>query len=150
LPHEAWLMFGVCLVCFFFLLVGWRTRLFHVVSLVLSASLHNRVLFAENWGGVALGALMAWTAFLPLGRRFSADALLASLRKNAGEQPEDMTAERLGQTSAPDTRPVVSLAVLGLLLQLAVIYWFNFVHKSGPTWKDGTAVHYVLWQERIV
>ena len=40
--------------------------------------------------------------------------------------------------------------MLGLLLQIAMIYWFNFVHKSGPTWKDGIAVYYVLHQERIV
>jgi len=150
LHHEAVLMFAVCLFCFFCLLVGWRTRLFHILSFVLTTSLHNRILFAENWGGVALGALMAWTAFLPLGRRFSVDAVLASLRKNAGEMPEDLTAARPSETSPPDNRPMVSLAVLGVFLQLAVIYWFNFVHKSGPTWKQGDAVHYVLWQERIV
>jgi predicted DCC family thiol-disulfide oxidoreductase YuxK len=150
LGHEAWLMFAICFFCFFCLMIGWRTRLFHVLSFVLVVSLHNRVLFAENWGGVALGALMAWTAFLPLGRRFSVDAVLGTLRRNPSETPEDMTAERLAVTSAPDARLVVSLAVLGVLLQLGVIYWFNFVHKSGPTWKHGTAVHYVLWQERIV
>src|SRR4029079_19464298 len=43
-----------------------------------------------------------------------------------------------------------SLAVFGLLLQIAIIYWFNFVHKSGQTWKDGTDVYYVLHQERII
>jgi predicted DCC family thiol-disulfide oxidoreductase YuxK len=42
------------------------------------------------------------------------------------------------------------LAVLGLLLQIALVYGFNYVHKSGPTWQTGTAVYYVLHQERIV
>ena len=51
---------------------------------------------------------------------------------------------------APDNTPARSLAVLGLLLQIAIIYWFNYVHKSGVTWKDGTAVYYVLHQERII
>jgi predicted DCC family thiol-disulfide oxidoreductase YuxK len=150
LPHEAVFVFALCFVSFFLLMVGWRTRTFHLVSFALTSSLHNRILFAENWGGVALGAMMVWTAFLPLGRRFSVDAVLASLRAHPDETPADLTPTRLATQAAPDDRPAVSLAVLGILLQLGVIYWFNFVHKSGPTWRNGSAVHYVLWQERIV
>ncbi|HEX4447904.1 MAG TPA: DCC1-like thiol-disulfide oxidoreductase family protein [Polyangiaceae bacterium] len=146
-PEEAAVGFALAFVCFFCLLVGWRTRLFHVLSFAMSTSLHNRILFAENWGAVALGALMLWTAFLPLGRRYSVDALLASLRAGRDEGPADIAARRL---PPPDVRPATSLAVLAVLLQLAVIYYFNFEHKSGATWRDGTAVHYVLYQERIV
>jgi predicted DCC family thiol-disulfide oxidoreductase YuxK len=145
--EEAAVGFAIAFVCFFCLLVGWRTRLFHLLSFAMTTSLHNRILFAENWGAVALGALMLWTAFSPLGRRFSVDALLASLRAGKGEGPADIAARRLPPA---DERPAVSLAVLALLLQLAVIYFFNFEHKSGATWRDGTAVHYVLYQERIV
>jgi hypothetical protein len=29
------------------------------------------------------------------------------------------------------------------------IYTLNVVHKAGDTWHDGTAVHYVLWQNRV-
>ncbi len=100
----------------------------------MTTSLHNRVLVAENWGGVAMGVLMVWTVFLPLGRRFSVDALRASLRARPDETPADLAAG----VPPPDERPTTSLAALGLLLQIAVIYWFNFVHKSGPTWRDGT------------
>jgi predicted DCC family thiol-disulfide oxidoreductase YuxK len=93
---------------------------------------------------------MVWTAFLPLGRRFSVDAVRASMRAHRDETPDDLAPARLAEQAVPDNRPAVSLAVLGILLQLAAIYWFNFAHKSGVTWKTGTAVHYVLWQERIV
>ncbi len=144
---EAAVLLALCLVCFFFLLVGWRTRLFHVLSFAMTTSLHSRVIFAENASAVALAVLMFWTAFLPLGRRYSVDALLASLRAGKAEEPEDLAARHL---PPPDTRPAVSLAVLGFLLQLAAIYWFNYAHKSGTTWREGTAVHYVLHQERIV
>ncbi len=95
---------------------------------------------------MAIGVLMIWTAFLPLGRRFSVDAIRASLRARPGETPADLAAG----VPPPDERQTTSLAALGLLLQIAVIYWFNYLHKSGPTWHDGSAVHYVLWQERIV
>src|SRR5262249_12521052 len=146
LPEEAVLWFLVCFFVFFCFLIGYRTRLFHVLSFVMTTSLHNRMLFAENWGGVAIGALMAWTVWLPMGRRISVDAVLASLRARRNETPEDLAAG----LPAPDNTPARSLAVFGLLLQIAIIYWFNFVHKSGQTWKDGTAVYYVLHQERII
>jgi predicted DCC family thiol-disulfide oxidoreductase YuxK len=146
LPEESAIWFAVCFFCFFCFLIGWRTRLFHFLSFVMTTSLHNRMLFAENWGGVAIGALMIWTVFLPTGRRFSVDAVLASLRGRRDETPDDLKAG----LPAPDNTPARSLAVLGLLLQIAIIYWFNYVHKSGVTWKDGTAVYYVLHQERII
>lgn len=146
LPEESAIWFCIAFFCFFCFTVGYRTKLFHLLSFAMTTSLHNRILFAENWGGVAIGALMVWTAFLPLGRRCSVDALRASLRARPDETPEELAAG----VPPPDERQTTSLAALGLLLQIAVIYWFNFLHKTGPTWREGTAVHYVLWQERIV
>jgi predicted DCC family thiol-disulfide oxidoreductase YuxK len=147
LPEEVGLLFVITLFCFVCFLVGWRTRLFHLLSLALAASLHNRILIAENGGTVALGILMFWTAFLPLGRRYSVDALLRSLRASPSERPADIAA---GKLPPPDTRPAVTLAALAVILQLIAVYWFNYVHKSGGTWHSGTAVYYVLLQERIV
>ncbi len=146
LPEESAVWFGIAFVCFFCFTIGYRTKLFHLLSFVMMTSLHNRIAFAENWGSVAMAVLIIWTAFLPLGRRFSVDAIRASLRARPDETPEQLAAG----VPPPDARQTTSLAALGLLLQIAIIYWFNFVHKTGPTWRDGTAVHYVLWQERIV
>jgi predicted DCC family thiol-disulfide oxidoreductase YuxK len=146
-PEEAAALFALSFFCFACFAVGWHTRIFHLLSFAMMTSLHERNLIAENGGTVALATVMIWTAFLPLGRRFSVDALLVSLRQRPEEQPADLAAETL---SPPDRRPAVSLAVLAILLQLALVYWFNFVHKSGATWRTGTAIHYVLHQERIV
>ncbi|HMF44893.1 MAG TPA: hypothetical protein VKQ32_29675, partial [Polyangia bacterium] len=115
LPEEAVLWFLVCFICFFFFLIGWRTRVFHVLSFICTTSLHNRMLFAENWGGVAIGALMVWTMFMPTGRRFSVDAVLASMRARRHETPEDLAA---GIPPADNTR-FRSFAVLCLLLQIS-------------------------------
>ena len=104
LPEESSLLFWVCFFCFFCFLIGYRTKLFHLLSFALTTSLHNRIIFAENWGGVAMGVLIVWTAFLPLGRRFSVDALLASLRARPHETTDDLAAG----VPPPDTRPVVS------------------------------------------
>src|SRR5262249_51470136 len=43
----------------------------------------------------------------------------------------------------------VRLAFLGIVVNFAFIYFFNCVHKHGVTWRDGSAVHWVLWQNRI-
>jgi hypothetical protein len=134
-PHEAALGFLVCAVSYLALLFGFWTPLAHVASWLSVLSLHGRVLFIGNGGDVVLGELCLWTMFLPTGRRYSIDAL----RTRSG-----------GDAELADATPVVSLAVTALLLQLAFIYLLNALHKTGATWRDGTAVHYVLSQSRIV
>ncbi|HET6283525.1 MAG TPA: HTTM domain-containing protein, partial [Polyangia bacterium] len=131
---EAVIGFVLCGLVYLGLLVGWRTRLMQFLSLLAVLSLHGRSTFIENGGDWMLAELSVWTAFLPLGRRFSVDAWLAGLRPDG----------------KPDNTPVVSLAMLGILIQLAVSYIFNALHKGGATWRDGTAVHYVLHQDRMV
>jgi hypothetical protein len=144
---EAAFLFGLCGLVFFCFLIGYRTRLFHALSLICIVSLHDRVIFLENGGDVVLNILCAWTLFLPMGARFSVDSLLASLRGRPEASAADL--ERR-EDLLPETRPVVSLAVLAILLQISVIYYFNVVHKSGVTWREGSAVHYALHQDRLV
>ncbi len=38
---------------------------------------------------------------------------------------------------------------LAIVLQIWAIYYFNVIHKRGPAWHDGTAVHYVLYNDRM-
>ncbi|HKY35688.1 MAG TPA: HTTM domain-containing protein [Polyangiaceae bacterium] len=140
------LMLGHLLVCVL-LLVGCRTKLMQILALVLTTSLNSRNILIENGGSVVLNILLVWSVFLPLGRRFSIDALRASLR-----QRRETDAEALNDRLDPprEVAPVVSLAVTALLLQWATIYFFNTIHKHGPPWRDGTAVYYFLQQDRLV
>jgi len=110
-------------------------------------SLHARVTFVQSGGDVVLGELCLWSAFLPLGRCCSIDALRRRLQMYRTQQPSEL-AER--ERYAPDLRPVVSLGVLAVLLQFSFIYAFNALHKDGLTWREGSVVHYVLHQDRIV
>jgi predicted DCC family thiol-disulfide oxidoreductase YuxK len=147
LPHEAALLFFVCGFCFVTLAVGFRTRLFQVLSLLATVSLHNRIIWIEGEGSVALGALCLWTLFLPLSRRFSVDAVVAGLRGRAHHSAADLDPAR---APAADTAPVQSLAVPGLLLQFAAMLIFWFANRSGPAWRDGSALHWLLHQARVV
>ncbi|HEX3905086.1 MAG TPA: HTTM domain-containing protein [Polyangia bacterium] len=133
LPSEAAVGFVLCAVAYLMLLFGNRTRAAHLASLIAVLSLHGRVLFVQNGGDVVLVELCVWTLFLPTGRRFSLD----SLRARRAIVP-------------PDDGPVVSLAALAVVVQLAVIYFFNALQKSGPTWRGGGAVHYTLYAEGVV
>jgi hypothetical protein len=147
---ELWALWAVILATYVCLLVGYRTKLAQVLSLVFVTSMNGRVLLIENGGYVVHNLLLLWTAFMPLGDRFSLDALLDSLRRR-----REASAAELADRGAMETpyrmTPFVSLVGLVLVLQLSAVYYFNVVHKTGPAWKvQYTAVHYVMYVDRMV
>jgi hypothetical protein len=146
-PLEVKFLLALHLLVCVLLLVGYRTKVMQLLALVLTTSLNSRNVLLENGGSVVLNILLVWSAFLPLGRRFSIDAFVASFRARA-ETTERALNER--QLPPRDTELVVTLAVTALILQWATIYFFNTLQKSGAPWRDGTAVHYFLQQDRLV
>ncbi len=114
------------------LLFGVFTRVAQVLALICVLSLQIRVDVTANGGDFVMCNLLVWTAFLPLGAAFSVDAWRA---KSAGK---------------PQQSPVVSWGVFVVFMQLAIIYFFNAIHKHGETWLDGSAVYWLAHQERIV
>ncbi|WP_437307497.1 hypothetical protein [Sorangium sp. So ce388] len=148
-PGELWVLWVVIFATYVCLLIGWKTKLMQVLSLVFVTSMNGRVLLIENGGYVVHNLLLLWTCFLPLGDRFSLDALLASLKRSRERTADDLN----DRTTIDDPlKPVSHVTVLGpvLLIQIAAIYFFNVVHKTGPAWKNGTAIHYVLYVDRMV
>jgi hypothetical protein len=146
-PGEAAIGFFLCGCAYLMLLVGNRTRLAHLASLLGVLSLHGRTLFVQNGGDVALVELCTWTLFLPMGARYSIDALRVRMRANPEARPDDLVCRG---AHPPEKTPVVSLAVLAIVAQLAVIYLFNALQKNGPTWRGGSAIHYMLHSEGLV
>jgi predicted DCC family thiol-disulfide oxidoreductase YuxK len=144
---EVGAAFALTAVVYVLYLVGWKTKVMQVAVLVLVTSLHSRNVMLENGGDVVSNIVALWTCFLPVGRRFSVDAMLASLRERHENGPDD-----LNDRTSPiaDTRPVVALAYAAAFVNLALIYYFNVVHKDGPVWQNATAVHYVFWADRLV
>lgn len=144
---EVLAAFGLTAVLYLLYLVGWKTRLMQVLTLVAVTSLHSRNIMLENGGDVVSNLLALWTCFLPLGRRFSLDALIASMRET-----NEHGADELNDRTSPfvDRRAIVSLAVPAIVLNLAFIYFFNTIHKDGAAWREATSVHYVLWADRLV
>jgi hypothetical protein len=146
-PAEVRVLFFVhCAVNLLFL-VGYRTRLTQFLALVLLCSINSRNIIIENGGFVMLTLLTLWSWVLPLGQRFSVDSWLTSWRSS----PE-RTLEDLNDRSRPrlPVSPVVSLAITAIILQWAINYFLNTVHKDGPTWRDGSAIYYFVQQSRLL
>ena len=144
--NEAQLGFVLCAVVYALFIVGYRTRWLQVLTLLARVSLNSRLAPLENGGDMVMDLLCLLTLPLPLGARFSLDALALRVERPA---VTDEAGAPL-RPAEPTTTPVVSIAVLALLLQFAAIYLFNASSKVGPAWHDGSAVYYALHQDKLV
>jgi hypothetical protein len=135
-PWAVALLFVVAGAFALALLVGYRTRLVTAVSWVLLLSLHARNPMLLNSGDSLLRMLLFWSFFLPLGARWSVDAV------RRADAPEDDTDPGIAGSIGP---AVATVAGLALLLQMLVMYLTNAVHKyEGDLWMSGEAVVYVM------
>ena len=113
------------------LLLGWRARLAAALCFVLQASLLNRNPLVAGEGDVLLCCLLLWSAFLPLGARWSVDSALAR--------------------EAPRDHAHLSWASAALLLQVLSAYFFTALRQSGAEWwPDGSALYYALQLDMLV
>ena len=147
-PGELRVLWAVMFVPLFCLLIGYRTRIAQILALVFVTGMNARLGLVENGGYTVNNLLVMWTCFLPLGDRFSVDALLASMRRRRETTADDLN-DRSDRLLPGMETPHVSALGAALFLQLAAIYYFNVIHKTGPSWHDGTAVHYVLYNDRM-
>ena len=138
-PAEVAVGFTAIALVYALYTIGWKTRLMQILVIVCFISIVNRNLLLQDGGSFVTTLLAIWTAFLPVGSRFSVDGWLKSR----------IFAERAPSNDDPQVNSApahVSIACFALFAQLAVIYAFNAANKSGVTWRSGTAVHYILWQ----
>ena len=141
--REAQLGFALCAVVYTLFVLGYRTRWIQWFALLARVSLNSRLAVLENGGDMVMDLLCLLTLPLPLGARFSLDAVAATPEPSA-------PATESGALRADPDAPVVSLAALALLLQFSAIYLFNASAKSGLAWRDGSAVYYALNQDKLV
>ncbi|MDY6764979.1 MAG: HTTM domain-containing protein, partial [Halobacteria archaeon] len=131
LSGDAWfqaLLFVIAGVLALSLLFGYRTRTVTVASWVLLVSLHARNPVLLNGGDSLLRRLLFWSVFLPLGEKWSVDAV----RKDSQKQQ------------------VTNLASAALLLQVVMIYTVNAIFKlRGGIWTNGEAILYVFSLDQL-
>lgn len=126
-----WALFSIAAFAAVAMLIGYRTRLMVVIVWLLVMSIQWRNYLVGYSADELLRLLLFWSMFLPLGACWSVDRL-------RGAVPEP-----------PSTR-VLSVATAGLFLQIAFVYWFTALLKSGPEWRvDGTALYYALSAKQL-
>jgi len=121
-----WLLFVVAAFFAVWLLFGYRTQLAATASWVLLVSLDARNPDILNSGDTLLRCMLLWSLFLPLGSVWSLDRLI--------KRP---------LTKLP--RRFVSVASVGLLMQLAMMYFFSAIAKLIPVWHtEFSGVYYAI------
>ncbi|MDA7980014.1 MAG: DCC1-like thiol-disulfide oxidoreductase family protein [Pirellulales bacterium] len=145
------LFFLGALVSYLLLLVGYRTRLASVLSWAFFVSISHRNPYVLIGADFVLASMLTWTMFLPLGKRFSVDALRRAMRSSvplvdrAGTSSSEWNAAPL---PAVEKAPA-SAAAFFVVLHFGLIYLFTGVWKTGITWwEEGTALYYVLHMEQ--
>lgn len=116
------------------LAVGFTTRPMTAAAWVAVVSVIRRTAPATNAGDLWLAALLFWSMFLPLGSRWSLDAL----RDRRGERPAGLGAPGHATTGH------VSPGSVALILQVLVVYLTAGLAKCNGTWLSGTAVQTAL------
>jgi predicted DCC family thiol-disulfide oxidoreductase YuxK len=136
--RDVTVVFLITMAVYLLFAAGYRTRLFQILSFVAVTSVHARNLLVELPSDAAIHVVMAWSLLLPLGERFSVDALLKSLRDRREKSPAELN-ERPAEKNT-----FASFAVLGMVLQLAGMHIGAAIRQSGPAWTEGTALYYAL------
>lgn len=114
------------------LLIGYRTRLFTLVSWVLLLSLHNRNTLILQGGDDLLRMMLFWGMFLPWGQAYSVDRIRS---------------DEEGVPAFPLT--FFTLGTLAYLLQITHVYTGSALLK-GPEWHSRLdALYYVYSLDQI-
>jgi hypothetical protein len=128
LPYQS-LLFILHGIISLFLIVGYRTKLFSVLSWIFIVSLQNRNPFIQQGGDDLLRLVLFWGIFMPWGNFYSLDS-----KRN----------------SNPAQKHFSSIPVGGYLLLIASVYFFSALYKTSPEWRtEGTAVYYALSLDQI-
>ena len=121
-----WAIFCLFIFNIFFavkFLLGKNTFWSNLIVFVFNISIQNRNWFILNSGDTLLRVFLFWGLFLPMGARWSVDAIKNKAREKVYLAPSGAYA----------------------VLQLCLMYWFTVSLKSHDIWvKDFTAVYYAL------
>lgn len=124
-------LFGLAIVAALGMLVGFRTRLMTIAVWVLIISIQARNPMVLSAADSLLRLLLFWSIFLPLGAWWSVDRY-----RRPPSQYRSMQ--------------VLSVATVGLFMQIAIMYWFTALLKTGDEWRrSGTALYYAFSAQHL-
>jgi vitamin K-dependent gamma-carboxylase-like protein len=128
-PFFVGLLFIVFALAALSLTAGYRTRVAGWLCWILLISLYRRNPIVNNSGDYYLPLLLLWGNFLPWAEAFSADS---------------------AHRSEPRENYYSALPGFCYLCQVAILYWFSAVLRTGVPWQiDGSALYDALHLEAM-
>ena len=129
-PTVTLALFGIHLLVGVALLLGYHTRIAAVLAFLFVVSLDHRVPMATSYADILFRNLLFWGMFLPLGRRFSLDAIRSE-----------------------ETPPATYTGLAGafVLIQMVAMYVANGSHKIPwrEDWLSGQSLYGILHYDSI-
>jgi len=135
---EVHLFFLFGIVFSFMLMIGYKTKLSQVMCAIIIISIHNRAIMLENAADFFMNCMLIWTVFLPLGISFSIDSLSNTLKNNKENSIDELNNRNFGVNKS---QTLYSFAYFCMIYQLATIYFFTGIDKTGYDWMNGSAVY---------
>lgn len=128
-PPAARLFLAGTAAAALLLTVGWHARLMAALLYLGNLSIHHRNLLTASGADVLLMCLSFYLMLTPCGAAYSLDARRQARRDGRG----------------PAEPLIVPWAQRLLQFQVALLYFMTALLKAGgTTWRDGTALYYVL------
>ena len=141
------LIFIIGILFSILLMIGYKTKLSHFITMITVISIHVFVTKVGNSGDMFLNCMLVWTLFLPLGRSMSIDSLIKSLKMNKENSLDDLN-DRARGNILPEK--IYSIAYFAMLFQISVIYFFTALDKHGYDWTQGKAFYKMLQLDGFV
>jgi predicted DCC family thiol-disulfide oxidoreductase YuxK len=127
------LLYVLAVACCIAFTVGWHSRLSSILTFLFVCGIHERNLLAFDGADNVIRVMLFWAMFMPLGARYSVDAVLRSAKGKETITHAPAFPMRIGQ------------------IQIGWVYLNSFMHKwgGGSQWHDGTALHYALGLDHL-
>ena len=94
-----------------------------------------------------MNCMLVWTAFLPLGSTFSIDSLSKTLKIHQENSVDDLNNRELEKNKSQIT---YSFAYFCMIYQIATIYFFSGIAKTGHDWINGWAIYNMFQLDTFV
>ena len=135
---EVHLFFLVGIIFSFMLMIGYKTKFSQIMCAIIIISIHNRAIMLENAADFFMNCMLVWTAFLPLGISFSIDSMSKTLKRFKENSIDELNNREYGVNKS---QTVYSFAYFCMIYQVAIIYFFTGLDKTGYDWMNGSAIY---------
>ena len=136
---EIHIVFIIGILFSISLMIGYKSKLSHLITAIIIISIHSQEVVVGNSGDTFLNSMLIWTLFLPLGKSFSLDSLIKSLKNFKELKVEDLN-NRIDGINKPTQ--IYSIAYFMVLIQISSIYFLSAINRIDKgTWENGTAFY---------